>query len=83
MGFQLWGFYWEPQTLSPKPVVQASNLQSVKTFLWHAAEKGGLKTRDGIRGTLGDFDPSNRVSFKGAISRFPKGLLFRGLPKTT
>ena len=37
----------------------------------------------GIRGTLGDIDPLNKVPFKRAISRAKKDPLLRGLSNTT
>ena len=37
----------------------------------------------GIRGTLGDIDPLNKVPFKRARSRVQKGYPLRGLPNNT
>ena len=37
----------------------------------------------GIKGTLGDIDPLNKVPLKRARSRVQKGYPLRGLPNTT
>ena len=62
-------------------------LSSVEPFLRQrktvAIESNAVGMGVGIRATLGDIDPLNKVPFKRARSRVQKGYPLRGLPNNT